>query len=111
MKEQDRAMARDLSETDKGNISDRELKAIEYTHWTWKRAEDISDTFNTGIRNNIAEIKSSINEMKNMLHGINSRMEEAEKQISDLEDWAKWKSNQLNKRKKKESWQQEIAIT
>jgi len=37
-------------------------------------------------QNNIAEIKSSINEMRNMLGGMNSRLEEAEEQISGLEN-------------------------
>ena len=31
-----------------------------------KRVEDISETLNTEIRNNIVEIKGSINETKNM---------------------------------------------
>ena len=32
-----------------------------------KRVEDISETLNTEIRNNIAEIKGSINKMRNIL--------------------------------------------
>ena len=44
------------------------------------------ETLNTEIRNNIAEIKGSINEMRNTLHGIKSRIEEAEEPIRDLED-------------------------
>jgi len=43
-----------------------------------KRVEDISETPNTRIRNNIAQIKGSIKEMRNMLDGMSSRMEEAE---------------------------------
>ena len=37
----------------------------------------MSETFNTEIGNNIAEIKGTISEMRNMLDGMKSRMEEA----------------------------------
>ena len=43
-----------------------------------KRVEDRSETLNTEIRNNTAEIKGSINQMKNTLDGMNNRMAEAE---------------------------------
>ena len=43
-----------------------------------KRVEDRCKTFNTKIRKNIAEIKGSLNKMRNMLDGVNSRMEEGE---------------------------------
>ena len=46
-------------------------------------------------------MKNTITEMKNTLEGINSRITEAEEQISDLEDiW--WKSLPQNRMKKKE---------
>lgn len=38
----------------------------------------MSENLNTEIRNNTAEIKGLINEMTNMLDGMNSRMEEVE---------------------------------
>jgi len=40
-----------------------------------KRVEDISETINTEIRSNKAEIKSSINKVRNTLDGMNSRLE------------------------------------
>ena len=46
----------------------------------------MNETLNTRIRNNIEEINDSVNERRNMFHGRNGRMEEAEEQISDLED-------------------------
>ena len=46
----------------------------------------MSETSNTKIRNNIAEIKGSINKKRNVFDRMNSRMEEAEEQISKLED-------------------------
>ena len=40
-----------------------------------ERGEDISKTINIEKSNNIAEIKGSINEMRNTLDGMNSNME------------------------------------
>ena len=40
-----------------------------------KVAIEVSETINTKIKNTIAEIKGSINEMRNTLDGMNSRME------------------------------------
>ena len=37
-----------------------------------KRVENMSDTLNTEIRNNTAEIKGSIKEMRNTLDGMNT---------------------------------------
>ena len=80
MKEQDRAMARDLSKTDVSNMPDRKFKAMIIRMHTGleKIMEDINEIFNTEIRNSIAEIKGLINEMRNMLDEMNSRMEETE---------------------------------
>ena len=50
------------------------------------RVEDISETINREIQNNRAETKGSINEMRNMLDGMNSRLEEAEEHINDLKE-------------------------
>ena len=41
---------------------------------------------NTDIRNNVAEIKGSINKKRHMLHGMNSRLEETEECVNDLEE-------------------------
>ena len=41
-----------------------------------RRVENITETINTEIMNNI-EIKGSITEMRNTLGGMNSRLEEA----------------------------------
>jgi len=51
-----------------------------------KRVEHMSETLNTEIRNNTAQIKDSKNEMRNTLDRMNSRMEKAQKQINDLEN-------------------------
>ena len=48
--------------------------------------KDTSEILHAVIRNNIAEIKGPVNEMRNVLDGMSSRMEEASEQMSDLED-------------------------
>ena len=62
-------MARDLNKTDVGNTPDGEFKAmiIRILIGLEKRVEGISEILNTEIRNNIAEIKDSINEMRKCL--------------------------------------------
>ena len=42
------------------------------------KVEVMSKPLNTKIRNNIVEIKGSINEMRNTLDGMSSRLEKAE---------------------------------
>ena len=87
MDEQEKAMARDPGKTNISNIADTEFKAMIIRILTGleKRVEDMSETLNTEIRNNIAEIKGSINKMRNMLDGMNSKREE-EQEINDLQD-------------------------
>ena len=69
MKEQDKATARDLSDTDISNMPFGEFKAmlIKMLNGLEKRVEDMSEILNTEIRNHIAEIKGSVNEMRNNL--------------------------------------------
>ena len=60
-------------------MPDREFKPkIRILTGLEKRVEDMSETHNTEIRNNKAEIKDTINEMRDTPDGMNSRMEEAE---------------------------------
>ena len=88
MKKQDKAIAWDLSETDMGNMLDTEFKAmiLRILSRLKKRLEDISETINTEIRNNIAEIQGSINKMRKALDGRKRQMEKAEERINDLEE-------------------------
>jgi len=62
------------------------VPALKETVGLEKRVEDISEALTTEIRNNTAEVKGSLNEMRNTPDGMNSRMEEAENQINDLEN-------------------------
>jgi len=86
MTEQDKATTRHLSKTDKSNMPDREFKVmiIKILAQLEKRVEGLSETINTEI-NNVTDIKGSIRKMRTMLYGMNSRLEEAEEQINDLE--------------------------
>ena len=60
MKEEDKAMARYLSETDIINMPDGEFKVmiIKILTGIEKGVEGFNETLNTEIRNNIAEIKT-----------------------------------------------------
>ena len=57
MKEQDKATSRDLSETDRSNMIDREFKAliIRISTGLETSMKDMSDTLNTEVRNNIVK--------------------------------------------------------
>ena len=101
MKEQDKAIIRDLSETDVSKMLDGVFKAIIIRILTGleKRVEDISETLNTEIEKNKSEMKGAINYIRNVPDAMNSRLEESEEQINDLEDRV-IKSNQAGKRKK-----------
>ena len=81
MKEQDKAMAGDINKTDISNMPDGKFKAMIIRILTRleKRVEGISENSSTEIRNSIGEIKGSINEMRNVFYGVNSRLEEADK--------------------------------
>lgn len=80
IKEQDKVMASDLRKIDIINKADRQFKEMIISMSTGfeKRVEDTSERLNRKIRNNMAEIKGTINERRNTLDGMNSRMEETE---------------------------------
>ena len=88
MKEQDKAMARDLSKRGINNMCDRKFKVMIIRILTRfeKRVEVMNETLDTEIRNNIIEIKGSINKMRNTFDGMDNRQKEAEKRINDTED-------------------------
>ena len=76
MKEHDKITARDLNKTEINSMPDREFKVIiiKILIGLEKRVEDISKT----------QMKNLINEIKNTIDGMNSRIQEEEKCISDL---------------------------
>ena len=58
MKERDKAMAGDLSDTDMSNRPDREFKVVIITIFTGleERVKDMNETLNTQVRYNKAEV-------------------------------------------------------
>ena len=88
MKERDKITAREPNKTD--NIPDRKLTAIiKISTELEKRVEDLSETLNKETKNtkkNQTKMKNSINETKNTLIGVNSRLEEADERITVLKN-------------------------
>ena len=91
MREQDKAIARDLSETYISSMADGKLKATikRISTELEKRTEIIRKTLTIKVK----ELKKTKPEMKNQINGIgnrldtvNSRLVEAEEWISNLED-------------------------
>ena len=80
---------------------EREFKVIIIKILTGlEKRVDVSVRSLIQIRKTIAEIKDSVNKMRNKLDVMNRTMEEVEEWISNLEDKV-MESNQLNKREKK----------
>ena len=90
MKEQDKTTEKQLNEIEIGNHPEKEFRVmkVKIIQNLGNRMEKIQKTFNKDLE----ELKSkqtmmnTKNEIKNSLEGINSRITEAEKWISDLED-------------------------
>ena len=82
MKEQNMTIVRDLTETDEG-ICLMDIKAMIIRTLTVleKRVEHMSETLNTEIRNNLVEIKGTINEMRNTHHRMNSRWKKQKNEL------------------------------
>ena len=62
---------------------------VEMTQNLGNRMEKIQETFNKDLeelKSKTTMMNNAINEIKNSLEGINSRITEAEERISDLED-------------------------
>ena len=76
-KEQDDAIARHLSETNIRKMPNTELKVriIMILIGCEKRMEDINESFNKEIKRN-NQIKNRKKQNKNILYGVNSRLEE-----------------------------------
>ena len=74
----DRIPEKELNKMETSNILDAEFKTLV------TRLKELSEDFNS-IKKDQSQIKDTLTEMKNNLQGINSRVHEAENQISDLE--------------------------
>ena len=95
-------MGRYLSKSDISNIPDREFKAtIKKMLAALEKRRHESDPYLRDKRvKKESEMKSTINEIRNRLDAMNSKLEEADDQISDLEHRV-MESNQDGKKRKK----------
>ena len=95
MKEQTKTPVKELNKMEISNLPDVEFKTL-CIRMLKELSEDLSSTKKTQ-----SVIKDILTEIKNNLQGNNSRMDEAENQINDLEH--KEAQNNQNNKKKKES--------
>ena len=79
MKEQIKTPEKELNEMEISNLSDAEFKTL-VRRMLKELSEDLSS-----IKKIQSETKDTLIEIKNNLQGNNSRMDEAENQINDLE--------------------------
>ena len=93
MKEQDKTPEEELSDMEIGNLPTKELrvmiiKMIKELRRRMDAQSEKLEVFNKeleNIKNNKTELTNTITEMKNALEGINSRLNEADEWISELE--------------------------
>ena len=97
MKEQNKTTETELNKMETSKLLDAEFKTQVIRMFTELRGrvDELSENFNKEIGNIKTEIenkrktksetKSTLTEMKNTLQGINSVVDESEKQINDLE--------------------------
>ena len=79
MKEQIKTPGKELNKMEISNLSDAEFKTL-FIRMLKELSEDLSS-----IKKIQSEMKDSLIEIKNNFQGNNSRMDEAENQINDLE--------------------------
>ena len=79
MKEQIHTPEKELNEVEISNLSDAEFKTLVIGMFK-ELSEDLSTIKKTQL-----EMKDTLTEIKNNLHGNNSRVNNAENQINDLE--------------------------
>ena len=79
MKEQIKTPGKELNKMEISNLSDAEFKTL-FIRMLKELSEDLSS-----IKKIQSEMKDSLIEIKNNFQGNNSRMDEAENQVNDLE--------------------------
>ena len=94
MKEQEKTPEKQLNEVEIGNLPEKEFRIMivkmiqNLGNRTEARIEKIQEMFNKDLeelKNNQTEMTNTITEMKNTLEGINSRVNDTEELISELE--------------------------
>ena len=91
MKEQGKNPPDQTNEQEIGSLPEKEFRVmiVNMIPNLGTRMEKIQETFNKDLEELKSEqtmMNNTINEIKNCLEGIHSRITEAEEQISDLED-------------------------
>ena len=90
LKEQGKNPPYQTNEEEIGSLPEKEFRImiVEMIQNLENRMENIQKTFNKDLEELKSKqtMNSTINEIKNSLEGINSRITEAEQQVSDLED-------------------------
>ena len=88
MKGQDKNLEKQLNEMEIGNFPEKEFRImiVNMIKNLGKRMEVKIEKMQEMFTKDLEEIKNKQTEMNNILEGINSRITEAEKWISDLED-------------------------
>ena len=91
MKEQGKNPPEQTNEEEIGSLPEKEFRVmiVKMIQNLGNRMEKIQETFNKDLeelKSKQTMMSNTINEIKNSLEGINSRITEAEEQISDLED-------------------------
>ena len=79
MEEYNKTPEKELNKMEKSNLSDAQFKIV-----VIRMLKELSEDLNS-IKKIQLEMKDILIEIKNNLQGINSRVDEADKQISDLE--------------------------
>ena len=102
MKERSKTLEKELNKMKISNLSDAELKTL-----VKRMLKELSEDLNS-IKNIQSETKDTLIEIKSNLQGNNSRVDEAENQINDLEHKEAKNGNQ--NKKKKESKKNERII-
>ena len=96
LQEQKNTPEKELNKMETSNLLDEEFKTL-----VIRMLSELSENFNS-IKKIQSEMKDTLIEIKNNLQGINSRVDEAENQISNLEYKAA-KNTQSEQQKQKES--------
>ena len=91
MKEQGKNPPHQSNEEEIGSLPEKEFRVMieKMIQNLGNRREKIQETFNKDLeelKGKQTMMNNTINEIKNSLEGINSRITKAEEQISDLED-------------------------
>ena len=90
MKEQDKTPEKQLNEGEIGNLPEKEFRImiVKMIQNLGNRMEKIQEMINKDLeelKSKQTMMNNTTNKIKNSLEGINSRITEAEEQISDLE--------------------------